>query len=231
MNNSDQFLKRNLSQILKDDVNSRLTGLASSVLREKMISLILSDNFPSVEHCNIYQQEKKDEEMEASEDTELIAPNCPNICCTGAFVQEGMMGVIMSAEVGVVLLVERRLILNTVQVRQLIFTSDKVQSRRQFPACLEFNVPVVLTHLLGATDGKVSQLERLVFSENFVKEEKEEGGGGRVKFPLIDQTDKQAVFSRHFGQGNIYDTPDRRGIAVDLLILFRDIHPKVRLLP
>lgn len=99
MNNSEQFLKRNLSQILKDDVNSRLTGLASSVLREKMISLILSDNFPSVEHCNIYQQEKKDEEIEASEDTELIAPNCPNICCTGAFVQEGMMGVIMSAEV------------------------------------------------------------------------------------------------------------------------------------
>ena len=30
----------------------------------------------------------------------------------------------------------------------------------------------------------------------------------------------------HFGQENIYDTPDRRGIAVDLLILFRDIHPK-----
>ena len=29
-------------------------------------------------------------------------------------------------------------------------------------------------------------------------------------------------------QGNIYDTPDRKGIALDLLILFRDIHPKVR---
>ena len=27
----------------------------------------------------------------------------------------------------------------------------------------------------GATDGKVSQLERLVFSENFVKEETEDG--------------------------------------------------------
>ena len=86
------------------------------------------------------------------------------------------MGVVMSAE-----------------VRQLVFTSDKVQSRRQFPATLEFNVPLVLTHLLGksqkslesnndsskslagATDGKMSQLERLVFSENFVKEESEVG--------------------------------------------------------
>ena len=44
----------------------------------------------------------------------------------------------------------------------------------------------------------------------------------------LDQTDKQTLFSQHFGQGSIYDTPDRRGIAVDLLILFRDIHPKVQ---
>ena len=48
----------------------------------------------------------------------------------------------------------------------------------------------------------------------------------RSRIPCLDQSDKQALFSRHFGQGNIYDTPDRRGIAVDLLILFRDIHPK-----
>ena len=102
---------------------------------------------------------------------------------------------------------------------------------------------MVLTHLLGATDGKVSQLERLVFSENFVKEvfievhefivdseydteQEVEDGVVKSKLPMIDQSDKQALFSRHFGQGNIYDTPDRRGIAVDLLILFRDIHPK-----
>ena len=53
-----------------------------------------------------------------------------------------------------------------------------------------------------------------------------EDGVAKSKLPMIDQSDKQALFSRHFGQGNIYDTPDRRGIAVDLLILFRDIHPK-----
>ena len=35
------------------------------------------------------------------------------------------------------------------EVRQLIFTADKVRSRRHFPGTLEFNVPVVLTHLLG----------------------------------------------------------------------------------
>ena len=48
----------------------------------------------------------------------------------------------------------------------------------------------------------MSQLERLVFSENFVKEEAEEGAGGhsRAKLPCLDQSDKQATFSRHFGQ-------------------------------
>ena len=47
------------------------------------------------------------------------------------------------------------------------------------------------------------------------------------RLPRLDQSDKQQIFARNFGMGNIYDTADRRGIAVDLLILFRDIHPKV----
>ena len=67
-----------------------------------------------------------------------------------------------------------------------------------------------------------------MFSENFVKEESEtETAVTRSRGPCLDQSDKQTLFSQHFGQGSIYDTPDRRGIAVDLLILFRDIHPKV----
>ena len=116
--------------------------------------------------------------------------------------------------------------------------SDRVQSRRQFPGTLEFNVAVDLP---GATVGKVAQLERLVFLENCVKEvfievdeltvdieyeQEVEDGVVKSKLPMIDQSDKQALLSRYSDQGNIYDTPDRRGIAVDLLILFRDIHPK-----
>ena len=45
----------------------------------------------------------------------------------------------------------------------------QVKSRRQ--NCLDFNVPVVLTHLLSATHQRFSQLERLHFSENFVKDD------------------------------------------------------------
>ena len=83
------------------------------------------------------------------DDTELLVHSCPNICCTGAFIQEAMMGVVMSAEVSI-LIISNIIMANIhVQVRQLIFTSEKVQSRRQFPSTLEFNVPLVLTHLLG----------------------------------------------------------------------------------
>ena len=47
------------SQIVKDDINFRLTGLASSVLREKMIVSILSDKFPSPQHCNMYSADTR----------------------------------------------------------------------------------------------------------------------------------------------------------------------------
>ena len=50
---------------------------------------------------------------------------------------------------------------------------------------------------------------------------------GQFSLPRLDQTDKQQAFAKNFGMGNIYDTPDRRGIVVDLIVLFRDIHPKV----
>ena len=63
------------------------------------------------------------------------------------------MGVVMSAEVSkskLYILRQYQCVLS--QVRQLIFTSEKVQSRRQFPSTLEFNVPVVLTHLLGESE-------------------------------------------------------------------------------
>ena len=43
------------------------------------------------------------------EDAEQVYSNCPNTCCTGAFIQEAMAGVIMSAD-----------------IRELIFTSEQV---------------------------------------------------------------------------------------------------------
>ena len=67
------------------------------------------------------------DDIPQQEDLEQVYSNCPNTCCTGAFVQEAMAGVIMSAD-----------------IRELIFTSEQVSSRRSSSfSCLEFNIPVV----------------------------------------------------------------------------------------
>ena len=63
-----------------------------------MVALILSEKFPSIEHCNIYVPEKKvfsspkmltlntnlnqdDIEVDPNDENEMIIPTCPNICC------------------------------------------------------------------------------------------------------------------------------------------------------
>ena len=56
---------------MKENLNTRLTGLASSVLREKMIVSILSDKFPSPQHCNMYSPETRGEGEEAGDNGEL----------------------------------------------------------------------------------------------------------------------------------------------------------------
>ena len=90
------------------------------------------------------------------EETEHLYSNCSNSCCTGSFIKETMAGVIMSPE-----------------IKELIFTNDTVGFRKSsvFPQLYDFDSPVVLTHLLYVTHHNFSQLEKLVFSEHFVKEE------------------------------------------------------------
>ena len=298
--------------VLKDQLNSRMSGIASSSMRQKMLKIILSERFPSPKYCNIYiKRARKQNEIEAHrqhiaiaaavaavgiqpaaialagnmppinqelnnplpgvmddplpaaqaaalgieaavgahnanpllhnaeeniipEDTEQVYSNCPNTCCTGAFIQEAMAGVIMSAD-----------------IRELIFTSEQVGSRRSSTfSCLEFNIPVVLTHLLSATHQHFSQLERLIFSENFVKEDSsissltEEEASNRLRLlqhqdpvaVLEHQYRKQDRFARHFAavttqtasgnHNNVYCSADRKGLALGLLVMFRDVAPR-----
>lgn len=295
---------------LKDQLNGRMSGIASSAIRQKMLKIILSDRFPSPQYCNIYiKRGRKTNEIEAHrqhiaiaaavaavgiqpaaiavaanippnnqeldvlppivdahlpvaqaavlglgvageanianplmpntednlhEDLEQVYSNCPNTCCTGAFIQEAMAGVIMSAD-----------------IRELIFTSEQVTSRRSSTfSCLEFNIPVVLTHLLSATHQHFSQLERLIFSENFVKEDSsisslsEEEASSRLRLlqhqdpiaVLEHQYRRQDRFARHFAavttqaangsHNSVYCSADRKGLALGLLVMFRDVAPR-----
>ena len=51
---------------LKDQLNSRMSGIASSLIRQKMLKIILSDRFPSPQHCNIYiKRGRKQNDMQA----------------------------------------------------------------------------------------------------------------------------------------------------------------------
>jgi hypothetical protein len=65
---------------LKNDIKYKVTGIASSSIREKMVSMILSENFPSEEYCNMYT-DTKDENADTGESEEIVIPTCPNICC------------------------------------------------------------------------------------------------------------------------------------------------------
>ncbi|CAB4067446.1 unnamed protein product [Lepeophtheirus salmonis] len=248
-------VSKRMLELLKEQINDVMTGLASSALREKMMDLILgSKEFPSPQYCNVLQRqssssspntsknsrsgpEDEDEEDDEDDDEDRVFSNCPNTCCTGAYIQETMVGVIMSAD-----------------IRQLIFNLDKVTSRRRRDAhYTEFNVPVVLSHLLASTHGRYSQLERIVFADNFIRDERsspfsliEEDNlfmdlttNFRSKsrfFAMLNhqnaQTDK---FVKHFGTANDHQVvevipdnakSDRKGLVVDLLVLFRDVVPK-----
>ena len=163
------------------------------------------------------------------EETEHMYSNCLNACCTGSFIKETMAGIIMSHE-----------------IKELIFTTETVTSRKStFPNCHEFDTPVVLTHLLSATNQQFSQLEKLVFSEHFVKEEPNNSNGltpgdeeAMTRLRLLQhqhpariieaQRKRQARFVKKFAEGNnLYASSDRRGLVLNLLVMFRDIAPKL----
>lgn len=172
------------------------------------------------------------------EETEHMYSNCLNSCCTGSFIKETMAGIIMSHE-----------------IKELIFTNDTVTCRKtaSFPNCHEFDSPVVLTHLLSSTHQQFSQLEKLVFSEHFVKEEPSATSGltpgdeeAMTRLRLLQhqhparilesQRRRQSRFVRQFASSaggtlnsvnNLYTSSDRRGLVLNLLVMFRDIAPKL----
>ena len=150
---------------------------------------------------------------------------CISPCCSGAFVRETMAGVVMSPD-----------------VRQLLFTSDRMPTaaravtlmqrgpKHVIPsACaVEFNVPVVLTHLVASSQNRYSQLERIVFSESFVKEEEDataSNSNASTDAMLKMLQKRQSEFTKSFAEGGICETSDRKGIALNMLVMFRDVKP------
>ena len=113
----------------------------------------------------------------------------------------------------------------------------------------------MLTHLLSATHQHFSQLERLYFSENFVKDDTDVEGmskrfrclvhgnpaGGHhdvlstcPRGILENQLRRQDKFTRSFSAVPIHEvssymspqSSDRMGLAMGLMVMFRDVAPR-----
>jgi len=192
---------------LKVQLSQSMSGLASSVLRERMLDIVLDgERFPSPERCTRKALFREDPAAtlallglsshlghsahhpptQASHAQthalHALGATCISPCCSGAFVQEAMAAVLVNAD-----------------VRRLIFTSEAAPAaacgtrRLQMLSApggggatgctaadlaTDFNVGAVFNHLAQASIGQRSQLRRLVISENFVSEEEPLPVGG-----------------------------------------------------
>lgn len=111
-------LKRGKSKLLKDAANNILpalrmqltqsmSGTSSSVLRGQMIKDIVSGKYPSEEYKNVIKTQVN-EEMQVNADPkakEFIrnicnnSSKCVSMCCTGAFIVETMLSVVINDEI------------------------------------------------------------------------------------------------------------------------------------
>lgn len=220
---------------LKAQLDGKMSGIASSVLRQRMIDRILSEEFPTGKHCqraDLLKRDNSNSLIPTSLD-DTFTSNCISPCCSGAFIREVMAGIVMSCD-----------------IRRLNFTADKMPTasgavtliqrgpRHIVPSAsaVEFNVPVVLTHLLATSQDRHSQLERIIFSESFVKEGEETNNKPDIPTCTHNKSnreilyqrlqEKQSDFTKKFGQGEICDTSDRKGVALNMFILFKDVLPR-----
>jgi len=105
-----QLLKaaaNNILPVLRTQLTESMSGTSSSVLRGLMITDIVSGKFPSEEYKNVIVTHVN-EEMQVNADPKAkefirnISSNsskCVSMCCTGAFIVETMLSVVINDEI------------------------------------------------------------------------------------------------------------------------------------
>jgi hypothetical protein len=162
---------------------------------------------------------------------ESLFSTCIHTCCTGALIQEAMAGVLASSS----------------DIRELVFSTERMTPRR-FGVIggahgIDFNAPIVITQMLSAIrEAGTAQIERIVFSENFVRDgDEDEDKDAASAAVLVSSLDlqkrqrslvqeqikrKQERFCRPFAAPGVpYDGSDRKGLATTMLAMFRDVVP------
>ena len=162
-------LKRGKSKLLRDAANNILpvlrlqlteamSGTSSSVLRGLMMKEIVSGIFPSEEYKNVIKTQVNEEmqvnaDPKAKEFVRNICTNsskCVSMCCTGAFIIETMLSVVINDE-----------------IKELVFDPDVIKKTWKKGGVGEY-VPFNYPALLGIyTDYIETQVPR---DENFALE-------------------------------------------------------------
>ena len=142
-------VKNRMLKLLKEHIDQFVAGQESSNVRRKLLTVILSGEFPSERHRNEHvaltdkrevNHEDEEEQNHANIESEKIKRNgrkCCNACCTGAFIVEAMLAVILNADI------------------------EEIDFPRDFPVCkvfkkrhpirryINFDVSSVLFHYMG----------------------------------------------------------------------------------
>ena len=91
---------------LKRQLEHAVFGTASQTLREAMINKVLtSGRFPSAKHTNEYANVLEndvyygtEQDMKAMEEVRQAGRRCNTVCCTGVFIVEAMLAVLVNED-------------------------------------------------------------------------------------------------------------------------------------
>lgn len=158
---------------LKDHLSRHLLGTASSVLRDEMIHRVLnSGRFPSTKYHHCYELLSEmdvtfgtEQDVKSVEEIRANGRKCNSVCCTGAFIVETMMCILMNEDV-------TKLLLDLGQPdspgRLRFWNKDKIMKKY---VC--FQVPTVLAHYTDALktmqEEKTPKLTRLVINNTNIR--------------------------------------------------------------
>ena len=131
-------VRKNMISVLKEQV-SVLSGVMSTALRQDMIKEILtSKKFPSSKYHNLYQNDgivhyDSESDRNVMSDVKKHGQKCSSICCTGTFIVETMLCVLVNED-----------------LREIKFEGTKgelfMNSKKPLKKYVPFQIPAILAH-------------------------------------------------------------------------------------
>eukprot|EP00094_Tigriopus_californicus_P010814 TCALIF_10431-PA protein Name:"Protein of unknown function" AED:0.01 eAED:0.01 QI:0/0.5/0.33/0.66/0.5/0.33/3/50/1148 len=194
---------RSAPQVMLDDLKTqlrrRMSGIASSSLRQAMLKRVLSAEFPTQQN---WARKKSVSYKYLSVRTNL---ECPHDCCSGAYIRDTMAGVLMSSE-----------------LRSLSFALPPAGQPR-------LEIPSILTHYAqSVVENRVALVERIFLPENYLEEEPSRpspcGSATQSHARFLQAFSRQVPCYQHEAYlGDREPKHGRTGLLQSLWLLFRHI--------